>query len=39
MDVPLTRLLRDRLAETVAEHGDKDLAATYLTSAPRRDTP
>jgi 3-hydroxyisobutyrate dehydrogenase len=39
VDVPLTRLLRDRLAEAVDEHGDKDLAATYLTSAPRRDTP
>jgi 3-hydroxyisobutyrate dehydrogenase len=37
VDVPLTRLLRDRLAEAVGEHGDKDLAATYLTSAPRRD--
>jgi 3-hydroxyisobutyrate dehydrogenase len=39
VDVPLTRLLRDRLAEGVDEHGDKDMAATYLTSAPRRDTP
>ena len=36
VDVPLTRLLRDRLAEAVGEHGDKDLAATYLTSAPRQ---
>ena len=34
VDVPLTRLLRDRLAEGAREHGDKDLAATYLTSAP-----
>jgi 3-hydroxyisobutyrate dehydrogenase len=39
IDVPLTRLLRDRLAEGAREHGDKDMAATYLTSAPRRDTP
>jgi 3-hydroxyisobutyrate dehydrogenase len=39
VDVPLARLLRDRLAEAVGEHGDKDLAATYLTSAPHRDTP
>ncbi len=39
VDVPLTRLLRDRLTEGVDEHGDKDMAATYLTSAPRRDTP
>jgi 3-hydroxyisobutyrate dehydrogenase len=34
VDVPLTRLLRDRLAEGAREHGDKDMAATYLTSAP-----
>ncbi len=36
VDVPLTRLLRDRLAEATHEHGDKDAAATYLTSAPDR---
>jgi 3-hydroxyisobutyrate dehydrogenase len=34
VDVPLTRLLRDRLAEGARDHGDKDMAATYLTSAP-----
>jgi 3-hydroxyisobutyrate dehydrogenase len=34
VDVPLTRLLRDRLAEGAREHGDKDMSATYLTSAP-----
>jgi 3-hydroxyisobutyrate dehydrogenase len=33
VDAPLTRLLRDRLAEGAREHGDKDMAATYLTSA------
>jgi 3-hydroxyisobutyrate dehydrogenase len=33
VDVPLARLLRDRLAEGAREHGDKDMAATYLTSA------
>jgi 3-hydroxyisobutyrate dehydrogenase len=33
VDVPLTRLLRDRLAEGARDHGDKDMAATYLTSA------
>jgi 3-hydroxyisobutyrate dehydrogenase len=37
VDVPLTRLLRDRLAEGAREHGDEDMAATYLSSAPRRD--
>ncbi len=34
VDVPLTGLLRDRLAQGAREHGDKDMAATYLTSAP-----
>ena len=34
VDVPLTGLLRDRLAEGAREHSDKDMAATYLTSAP-----
>jgi 3-hydroxyisobutyrate dehydrogenase len=38
VDVPLTRLLRDRLAEGAREHGDMDMAATYLISAPRRDS-
>lgn len=33
VDVPLTRLLRDRLGEGAREHGDEDMAATYLTSA------
>ena len=36
VDVPLTGLLRDRLAEGAREHGDKDMAATYLTSAASR---
>jgi len=35
VDVPLTGLLRDRLAQGAREHGDKDMAATYLTSAPK----
>jgi 3-hydroxyisobutyrate dehydrogenase len=35
VDVPLVRLLRDRLAEGAREHGDDDMAATYFTSAPR----
>lgn len=34
VDAPLTRVLRDRLAEGAREHGDKDMSATYLTSAP-----
>ena len=36
VDVPLTGLLRDRLAEGARQHGDKDMAATYLTSAASR---
>jgi 3-hydroxyisobutyrate dehydrogenase len=36
VDVPLTGLLRDRMAEGAREHGDKDMAATYLTSAASR---
>ncbi len=35
VDVPLAGLLRDRLAEGAREHGDKDMSATYLTSAPK----
>lgn len=33
VDVPLVRVIRDRLAEGVPEHGEKDMSATYLTSA------
>jgi 3-hydroxyisobutyrate dehydrogenase len=36
VDVPLARFLRDRLAQGVREHGDEDMAATYLTIAPSR---
>jgi 3-hydroxyisobutyrate dehydrogenase len=34
LDLPLLRTIRDRLAEGAAEHGDEDMSATYLTSAP-----
>jgi 3-hydroxyisobutyrate dehydrogenase len=34
LDLPLVTAIRDRLEQGVAEHGDKDMAATYLTSAP-----
>ena len=34
LDLPLIATVSDRLAEGVPEHGDEDLAATYLTSAP-----
>lgn len=34
LDLPLVRTIRARLDEGVAEHGDQDMSATYLTSAP-----
>jgi 3-hydroxyisobutyrate dehydrogenase len=34
LDLPLLRTIRDRMAEGVDEHGDQDMSATYLTSAP-----
>ncbi len=36
VEVPLARVIRDQMAQGVPEHGDEDLAATYLTSAPSR---
>ena len=39
VDVPLVRVIRDRLAEGVPEHSEKDMSATYLTSAPARPAP
>ncbi len=35
LDLPLVRTIRERLDAGVPEHGDRDMAATYLTSAPR----
>jgi 3-hydroxyisobutyrate dehydrogenase len=35
MDLPLAATIARRLAEAVEAHGDEDVAATYLTSAPR----
>jgi 3-hydroxyisobutyrate dehydrogenase len=34
LDLPLARVIHARLAQGVVEHGDDDLCATYLTSAP-----
>lgn len=34
LDVPLFSTIRRRLAEGAKEHGDKDMCATYFTSAP-----
>ncbi|MFC4000127.1 NAD(P)-dependent oxidoreductase [Prauserella oleivorans] len=36
LDLPLVRTIRNRFAEGAREHGDKDMSATYLTSAPDR---
>jgi len=35
LDLPLVRAIRERLEEGVAEHGDKDMSATFLTSAAK----
>jgi 3-hydroxyisobutyrate dehydrogenase len=35
LDLPLIATVCGRLTEAVALHGDEDMAATYLTSAPR----
>ncbi len=34
LDLPLIVTISERLAEGAARHGDQDMAATYLTSAP-----
>jgi 3-hydroxyisobutyrate dehydrogenase len=34
LDLPLVAAIRRRLDDGVGEHGDKDLSATFLTSAP-----
>jgi 3-hydroxyisobutyrate dehydrogenase len=39
LDLAMLETIRERLAEAAAEHGDKDLAATYLASAPRHTPP
>jgi len=36
VDLPLLDVVARRLGEAVAEHGDEDISATYLTSAPER---
>jgi 3-hydroxyisobutyrate dehydrogenase len=36
LDLPVIHAIRRRLDEGVPEHGDEDLSATYLTSAPAR---
>jgi 3-hydroxyisobutyrate dehydrogenase len=36
LDLPLVDTISARLHEGAAEHGDKDMSATYLTSAPSK---
>jgi 3-hydroxyisobutyrate dehydrogenase len=35
LDLPVLKAISERMREAVPEHGDEDLSATYLTSAPR----
>jgi 3-hydroxyisobutyrate dehydrogenase len=34
LDLPLLRTIRERIEQGIAEHGEQDLSATYLISAP-----
>ncbi len=36
LDLPMLAAIRKRLEEGVREHGDRDVSATFLTSAPER---
>jgi 3-hydroxyisobutyrate dehydrogenase len=36
LDLPLLSTIRRRLEQGASEHGDRDMSATYLTSAPDR---
>jgi 3-hydroxyisobutyrate dehydrogenase len=36
VDLPLLDVVARRLGEAVSEHGDEDISATYLTSAPEQ---
>jgi 3-hydroxyisobutyrate dehydrogenase len=37
LDLPMLRAIAQRMTLGAKEHGDKDMAATYLTCTPRRD--
>jgi 3-hydroxyisobutyrate dehydrogenase len=39
LDLPMFVAIRRRMAEGAREHGDRDMSATYLTSAPARAEP
>lgn len=34
LDLPVLEAIGERMQQAVPEHGDEDLSATYLTSAP-----
>jgi 3-hydroxyisobutyrate dehydrogenase len=36
LDLPLFSVIRERMDEGAKDHGDEDMSATYLTSAPSR---
>jgi 3-hydroxyisobutyrate dehydrogenase len=36
LDLPVVRAIRERFEQGATEHGDEDLSATFLTSAPTR---
>jgi 3-hydroxyisobutyrate dehydrogenase len=36
LDLPVLKAISRRMQQAIPEHGDEDLSATYLTSAPRR---
>jgi 3-hydroxyisobutyrate dehydrogenase len=36
LDLPVLDAIAERMQQAVPEHGDEDLSATFLTSAPRR---
>jgi 3-hydroxyisobutyrate dehydrogenase len=36
LDLPVLEAISERMQEAVPEHGDEDLSATYLSSAPNR---
>jgi 3-hydroxyisobutyrate dehydrogenase len=36
LDLPMLEAIRDQLEEAAQEHGEKDMAAAYLASAPRQ---
>lgn len=36
LELPMIEAIKNRLVQAASEHGDHDMAATYLTSAPKR---